>query len=88
LPAFKYIVDVNDCPYALLRFTATGIHSGGTLRGGVFYGRPHKYAAVMRSTIALNVSYYNAQRMLSQYVQNAYLTSDRFHIRYRGSAVR
>lgn len=48
----------------------------------LFYGRPHNFAMVMRSTIALNASYYNAQRMLGQYLQNSYLTSDRFHIRY------
>ncbi len=38
----------------------------------LFYGRPSAYAWVMRNAIALNGSYYNAQRMLSQYVKNAY----------------
>jgi hypothetical protein len=28
----------------------------------------------MRSTIALNGSFYNAQRMLFQYLENAYIT--------------
>ncbi len=48
----------------------------------LFYGRPRDYADVMRHAIALNASFYTAQRMLGQYVQNAYLTTDRFHIRY------
>jgi starch phosphorylase len=39
----------------------------------LFYGRPLAFAEVMRSAIALNGSYYNAQRMVWQYVQNAYL---------------
>jgi starch phosphorylase len=43
--------------------------------GPLFYGRPLAYAAVMRSAIALNASYFNAQRMLVQYLRNAYLTA-------------
>ncbi len=38
----------------------------------LFYGRPERYAQVRRSTIALNGSFFNTQRMLSQYVMNAY----------------
>lgn len=38
----------------------------------MFYGRPMAYAWVRRNAIALNGSYYNSQRMLSQYVKNAY----------------
>jgi len=37
-----------------------------------FYSRPQAYAAVMRSAIAINGSFFNTQRMLAQYVQNAY----------------
>lgn len=37
-----------------------------------FYGRPEAYLEVMRSTIALNGSFFNSQRMLRQYAQNAY----------------
>jgi starch phosphorylase len=40
----------------------------------MFYGRPTAYAAIMRSAIALNGSFYNAQRMLFQYLENAYIT--------------
>ncbi len=40
----------------------------------LFYGRPLAYGAVMRSAISINGSYYNAQRMLHQYVDNAYST--------------
>jgi starch phosphorylase len=39
----------------------------------LFYTRPLAYAEVMRSTIAVNGSFFNAQRMVGQYLQNAYL---------------
>jgi starch phosphorylase len=38
----------------------------------MFYGRPIEFAALRRWAIALNGSFYNAQRMLSQYLCNAY----------------
>lgn len=38
----------------------------------MYYGRPAAYAELMRSTIAVNGSFFNTQRMLSQYVANAY----------------
>jgi glycogen phosphorylase len=38
----------------------------------MFYARPKAYAWVMRNAIALNGSYYNSQRMLGQYIKNAY----------------
>jgi starch phosphorylase len=38
----------------------------------LFYGRPDAYAEVMRLSIALNGSFFNTQRMLSQYVLDAY----------------
>jgi starch phosphorylase len=38
----------------------------------MFYGRPAAFAEVMRSTIALNASFFNAQRMMLQYLRNAY----------------
>ena len=41
----------------------------------MFYKRPGEFASVMRSAIALNGSYFNAQRMLVQYLQNAYLSA-------------
>ena len=42
----------------------------------LFYTRPSSYAWVMRNAIAINGSFYNAQRMLSQYVKNAYFPGD------------
>ena len=39
----------------------------------MYYGQPHEYAKVMRSAIAINGSYYNAERMVIQYLANAYL---------------
>lgn len=41
----------------------------------MFYRQPGEFAKVMRSAIALNGSYFNAQRMLSQYQLNAYTKS-------------
>lgn len=38
----------------------------------MFYARWTEYARVMRSAIALNGSFYNAQRMIAQYMINAY----------------
>jgi starch phosphorylase len=40
----------------------------------MFYERSTAFTSVMRSTIALNGSFYNAQRMLFQYLENAYIT--------------
>ncbi len=39
----------------------------------MFYNRPDGYASVMRWAIALNGSFYNAERMVFQYWENAYL---------------
>ena len=38
----------------------------------LFYGRQNSFTELMRSTIALNGSFFNAQRMVSQYLLNAY----------------
>lgn len=38
----------------------------------MFYQRPGAYAEVMRSAIAINGSFFNTQRMISQYILNAY----------------
>lgn len=38
----------------------------------MFFNDPKSYAMVMRSAIAINASYYNAERMLYQYYRNAY----------------
>lgn len=38
----------------------------------MFYGRPNRYSEVMRYTIALNASFFNTQRMVLQYISNAY----------------
>ena len=39
----------------------------------MFYGRPQRYTEVMRHAIALNGSFFNTQRMLQQYLSNAYM---------------
>lgn len=38
----------------------------------MFYSEPEAYGQIMRSTIAVNGSFFNTQRMLSQYVREAY----------------
>jgi starch phosphorylase len=38
----------------------------------MYYKKPLEYAAVMRNAISLNGSFFNTQRMLLQYVFNAY----------------
>ena len=38
----------------------------------MYYGRPYDWAEVMRGAIALNGSFFNTQRMLTEYIQNAY----------------
>lgn len=38
----------------------------------LYYGQKDAYAEVMRSTIALNGSFFNTQRMVAQYMMNAY----------------
>ncbi|GAC1516831.1 MAG: alpha-glucan family phosphorylase [Gemmatimonadaceae bacterium] len=38
----------------------------------LFYGRPYAFAEMMRQSIAVNGSYFNTQRMVGQYVTNAY----------------
>jgi glycogen phosphorylase len=42
----------------------------------LYYQRPLDFAGVMRSTIALNGSFFNAQRMIFQYLRNAYLPGE------------
>ena len=38
----------------------------------LYYGRPTAFGQIMRSVIALNGSFFNTQRMVAQYVANAY----------------
>ncbi len=42
----------------------------------MFYGQPFAFAEVMRSTIAMNGSFFNTQRMVSQYASNAYFPEE------------
>jgi len=39
----------------------------------MFYGTPNGYTEVMRSAIAMNGSFFNTQRMVQQYLANAYM---------------
>jgi starch phosphorylase len=40
----------------------------------MFYHQPQMYGSIMRSAIAINGSYYNAQRMMMQYLEHAYMS--------------
>jgi glycogen phosphorylase len=41
----------------------------------LFYGLPYHYAEISRNAIAVNGSFFNTQRMVSQYLHNAYAPS-------------
>lgn len=43
----------------------------------LYYQQPQQWRRIMRSTIALNGSFFNTQRMLEQYVANAYFPEER-----------
>ncbi len=43
----------------------------------LYYNQPDQWHRIMRSTIALNGSYFNTQRMLEQYILNAYFPEQR-----------
>ena len=42
----------------------------------LYYKQPENFARVMRSAVAVNGSFFNTQRMISQYVRNAYINGD------------
>jgi glycogen phosphorylase len=42
----------------------------------LYYGLPYAYAEVMRSAISINGSFFNTQRMVEQYVRNAYFPDE------------
>jgi starch phosphorylase len=42
----------------------------------LYYREPDKFAEIMRSAIALNGSFFNTQRMIEQYVRNAYTNGE------------
>jgi glycogen phosphorylase len=42
----------------------------------LFYGKPEAYDRVRRSAIALNGSFFNTQRMVAQYLANAYVPNN------------
>jgi glycogen phosphorylase len=43
----------------------------------LYYGKPEAYGRVRRAAIALNGSFFNTQRMVYQYITNAYLLDNR-----------
>jgi starch phosphorylase len=45
----------------------------------LYYGKPEVYDRIRRSAISLNGSFFNTQRMVSQYVANAYLPNNWTH---------
>ena len=53
----------------------------------LYYGKPESYIRVMRSAIALNGSFFNTQRMVSQYVTNAYSFSNNAQVNRVGGGL-
>jgi starch phosphorylase len=53
----------------------------------MFYSRPDQYAAVMRAAIALNGSFYTAQRMFDQYERDAYRVTAGGTVRSRSGSL-
>nr|MDD5640402.1 alpha-glucan family phosphorylase [Syntrophales bacterium] len=47
----------------------------------LYYGKPEAYAKLRRSTIALNGSFFNTQRMVYQYVTKAYSLSEKNYLK-------
>ncbi len=43
----------------------------------LYYGRPHAFSELRRSTIALNGSFFNTERMVREYAQQVYRTGPR-----------
>jgi starch phosphorylase len=43
----------------------------------LYYGNPEQWRTIMRSTIALNGSFFNTHRMLQEYISNAYYPDKR-----------
>lgn len=62
----------EEIPETQVDEIASLYHKLETIILPMFYGRPESYAEMMRHSIALNGSFFNAQRMLSQYVSDAY----------------
>jgi starch phosphorylase len=46
----------------------------------LYYGAPEKWRNIMRSTIALNGSFFNTHRMLQEYISNAYYPDSRANV--------
>ncbi|HEV2275761.1 MAG TPA: alpha-glucan family phosphorylase [Acidobacteriaceae bacterium] len=46
----------------------------------LYYDRPEEWGRLMRSTIALNGSFFNTQRMLQQYIANAYYPESNINV--------
>ena len=46
----------------------------------LYYGNPEQWRNVMRSTIALNGSFFNTHRMLQEYISNAYYPDRGAHV--------
>ena len=52
----------------------------------LYYGAPDRWAEVMRTAIAVNGSFFNTQRMVQQYVQNAYAPGEAAAVAAAGAA--
>ena len=71
---FHQLFLVEEIPEKPADEIASMYHKLETIIVPMFYGRPEAYAEVMRLSIALNGAFFNTQRMLSQYVLDAYFS--------------
>lgn len=62
----------EELPETSAEEIASLYHKLETVIVPMFYGRPAAWAEMMRLSIALNGSFFNTQRMLAQYVLDAY----------------
>ena len=65
-------IGTDDIPNSPADESASLYHKLENVILPMFYGQKDTYAEMMRLAIALNGSFFNAQRMLAQYLMNAY----------------
>jgi starch phosphorylase len=67
----------DEIPDTLAEEVASLYHKLENVILPMFFGRQNAYAEVMRHSIALNGSFFNTQRMVAQYLMNAYFSGQK-----------
>jgi starch phosphorylase len=70
------IGDANGVENDSLAEAASLYHKLETVILPLFYQEPEKFAQIMRTAITINGSFFNTQRMIRQYLRNAYANAD------------